>query len=61
MERVYSNAVVLWDMIDGSAHGGFPKSPDTCFDFLRSQMSRHLKADHPLFDWLINCVISNHF
>ena len=23
---------------------------------------RHsLKADHPLFDWLINCVILNHF
>ena len=20
-----------------------------------------LKADHPLFDWLINCVILNHF
>ena len=22
---------------------------------------RILKADHPLFDWLINCVILNHF
>ena len=21
----------------------------------------YLKADHPLFDWLINCVILNHF
>ena len=23
--------------------------------------SQRLKADHPLFDWLINCVILNHF
>ena len=22
---------------------------------------RNWKADHPLFDWLINCVILNHF
>ena len=21
----------------------------------------YLKAEHPLFDWLRNCVISNHF
>ena len=23
-------------------------------------ISTLLKADHPLFDWLINCVILNH-
>ena len=28
--------------------------------WLRS-LSDELKADHPLFDWLINCVILNHF
>ena len=28
---------------------------------LQRKQNRTLKADHPLFDWLINCVILNHF
>ena len=27
----------------------------------RPKIGHSLKADHPLFDWLINCVILNHF
>ena len=28
---------------------------------LNTPPSGQLKADHPLFDWLINCVVLNHF
>ena len=35
---------------------------NTCYIKARSTpATSQLKADHPLFDWLINCVILNHF
>ena len=53
---------VLFLLLDAEAKKISPAKADKRTSKATNKyVSRQLKADHPLFDWLINCVILNHF